>query len=63
VTLVGNTDDKQRAAATCEHCGEIGIVQIWPDGTLQPLGQTDFCDCASPTLEGLGTDLDHDEIP
>ncbi|WP_180841276.1 hypothetical protein [Natrinema sp. YPL30] len=63
MTLVGNNDDKQRAAAKCEQCDEIGIVQIWPDGSLQPLGQSNFCDCASPTLAVLATDLDHDEIP
>lgn len=63
MTLVGNNDDKQRAAAKCERCGEIGIVQIWPDGDLQPLGQSNFCDCESPALQVLETDLDHDEIP
>lgn len=58
VTLVGNTDDKHRAAATCTRCGEIAIVQVWPDGTLQPLGQSDFCDCPSSTLRVLETDID-----
>ncbi|MBZ6496651.1 hypothetical protein [Natrinema longum] len=62
MTLVGN-DDKRRAAAECDDCGEIGIVQIWPDGSLQPLGQSNFCDCESPSLAVLETDLDHDERP
>lgn len=50
---VGTNDDKHRAAAQCEGCGEIGIVQVWPDGTLQPLGQSDFCDCAPSRLQVL----------
>lgn len=58
---MGNTDDKRRAVATCEQCGEIGIVQIWPDGTLQPLGRSTFCDCESPTLQVLETDPDSDD--
>ncbi|SEQ06649.1 hypothetical protein SAMN04489841_1204 [Natrinema salaciae] len=63
VTPVGNNDDKQRAAAKCDHCGEIGIVQVRPDGSFQPLGQSDFCDCEPSALQVLETDLDHDEIP
>ena len=55
VTAVGN-DGKQRAAAKCDHCGEIGIVRIWPDGNLQPLGQSTFCDCESPELQVIETD-------
>lgn len=55
---MGTNDDKHRAAAQCERCGEIGIVQVWPDGTLQPLGQSDFCDCAPSRLQVLETDLD-----
>ncbi len=61
VTPVANTDEKHRAAATCPRCGEIGIVQVWPDGTLQPLGQSDFCECPSSTLRVLETDAD--ELP
>ncbi|AFO55999.1 MULTISPECIES: hypothetical protein [unclassified Natrinema] len=63
MTLVGTNDEKQRAAAECDGCGSIGIVQIWPDGSLQPLDQSNFCDCDAPTLRVLETDLDHDEIP
>lgn len=63
VSLVGTNDGKQRAAAECDGCGTIGIVQIWPDGRLQPLGQSDFCDCDASTLRVLETELDHDEIP
>ena len=60
---MGDSDDKRRAAAKCDRCGEIGIVQVWPDGSVQPLGQLDFCDCESPRLEVLETDLDPDELP
>ncbi|WP_171052321.1 hypothetical protein [Haloterrigena sp. H1] len=56
-----DNNDKQRAAAKCDHCGEIGIVQIWPDGSLQPLGQSTFCDCESSKLQVIETDPD--ELP
>ncbi len=60
---VGNSEDKRRAAAKCDRCGEIGIVQLWPDGSVQPLGQPDFCDCESSELQVLETDFDPDEYP
>ncbi|WP_306058222.1 hypothetical protein [Natronococcus wangiae] len=53
--------DKRRAAAKCERCGTIGIIQIWPDGTLKPLGQPDLCDCPDRTLRVLEDDLDADD--
>ena len=49
-------DERRRAAAKCTGCGEIGIVQVWPDGTRQPLGQTDFCDCDDSALRLLEED-------
>lgn len=62
-------DDKRRTAARCTRCGEIGIVRIWSDGTVKPIGQSDFCDCESATLRmlagGENADVnenqDHDE--
>ena len=63
VSQVDNDEDKQRAAAKCAHCGEIGIVQVWPDGSVQPLGQSDFCECEPSTLQVLERDLDPDELP
>ncbi len=57
-------DEKRRAAAKCECCGEIGIVQIWPDGQRKPLGQSAFCDCSDPPLRVLEEDLDAgDDLP
>ncbi|WP_254530374.1 hypothetical protein [Natrinema gelatinilyticum] len=53
---MGSYDDKQRAAATCKRCGEIGIVQVLSDGSLLPLGQSTFCDCEPPILEVFETD-------
>jgi hypothetical protein len=62
VSTVAKDDEKRRAAARCERCGAIGIVQIWPDGTLKPLGQSTICDCEESTLRvletGLGDELD-----
>ncbi len=57
-------NEKRRAAAKCERCGEIGIVQIWPDGQRKPLGQSAFCDCSDPPLRVLEEDLDAgDDLP
>ncbi|WP_193565092.1 hypothetical protein [Natronorubrum aibiense] len=61
MTLVENDDEKQRAAAKCDRYGEIGVVQILPDGSLQPLGQSSVCDCDSATLHVLETDSDLSE--
>jgi hypothetical protein len=55
---VDDNDGKQRVAAKCDCCEEIGIIQIWPDGSLQPLGQSDFCECNSPRLQILEIDLE-----
>ncbi|MDS0478033.1 hypothetical protein [Natrinema sp. 1APR25-10V2] len=60
---MSNDGGKRRAAATCERCGEIGIVEVWPDGALRPLGQSDLCGCDSAALRLLETDLDSDELP
>ncbi|WP_121744753.1 hypothetical protein [Natronorubrum halophilum] len=58
MNVVVENGERRRAAAKCERCGAIGIVQIWPDGTHKPLGQTAFCDCGDPTLRVLETDLE-----
>jgi hypothetical protein len=58
VTLVCEHGEKRRAAAKCERCGAIGIVQVWPDGTLKPLGQSALCECEDGTLRVLETDPD-----
>ncbi|QLG51122.1 hypothetical protein HYG82_02320 [Natrinema halophilum] len=58
----GTDDESKRAAATCKRCSEIGVVKVWPDGRLRPLGRSNFCDCDSPTLEVFESDLDH-ELP
>ncbi|WP_247000648.1 hypothetical protein [Halosolutus gelatinilyticus] len=46
-------DTKRRSAARCSNCGAIGIVQIWPDGRIQPLGQDQLCRCDDGELHVL----------
>ncbi len=56
--MIGVDEDgtKKRSAARCTNCGAIGIVQIWPDGTIQPLGQTELCHCVDNEIHILDGD-------
>jgi len=56
--VIGVDEDgtKKRSAARCTNCGAIGIVQIWPDGTIQPLGQTELCHCVDNEIHILDGD-------
>ncbi|MDQ2051958.1 hypothetical protein RBH26_15880 [Natronolimnohabitans sp. A-GB9] len=58
---MGENDDRRRAAAKCIHCGAIGIVHVWSDGTCKPVGQSAFCECDDPQLRELEDDLDADD--
>ncbi|OVE83270.1 hypothetical protein B2G88_17900 [Natronolimnobius baerhuensis] len=55
VTEMSPGTEKRRAAATCGSCGEIGIVRVWEDGTIQPVGQSSFCGCSTPRIQLLET--------
>ncbi|MFC6716122.1 hypothetical protein ACFQGT_12500 [Natrialbaceae archaeon GCM10025810] len=37
--------NSRKAAAKCLECGEISVVEIEPDGTIVPIGQSELCDC------------------
>ncbi|EMA36662.1 hypothetical protein [Halobiforma nitratireducens] len=47
-------NEKRRAAARCDDCGSIGLVRIWSNGRIEPVGGRDICDCADPDLRILG---------
>ena len=53
---MSNETRKRRAAARCEQCGEIGIVRIWSNGRIEPIGGPSICDCSDVDLRILDSD-------
>ncbi|WP_336363180.1 hypothetical protein [Halalkalicoccus salilacus] len=41
---------KERGVATCENCGQPIPVNVWPDGTVHPIGGKNRC-CAEPSYQ------------
>lgn len=48
-----DSGEKRKGVAKCSNCEEISPVEIWPDGTVHPLGRSEICDCAGGRLEIL----------
>lgn len=38
-------DGKRKVAAACRSCSNVYAAQLWPDGTVQPIGRRTGCEC------------------
>ncbi len=36
---------KRKVAAACQSCSNVYAAQLWPDGTVQPIGRRTGCRC------------------
>ncbi|MFC7232017.1 hypothetical protein ACFQMM_12540 [Saliphagus sp. GCM10025308] len=36
---------KRKVAAACRSCSNVYAAQLWPDGTVQPIGRRTGCEC------------------
>jgi hypothetical protein len=36
-------DEKTKAVAICENCGEVVPVRVWPDESIHPIGSREGC--------------------
>nr|WP_254532758.1 hypothetical protein [Natrinema gelatinilyticum] len=56
--------DGERAIAECLNCGNAYAAKEWPDGTIQPIGTRNGCQCGSTEFqiveETTTTDLHED---
>lgn len=48
-------DDKTKAVATCENCGDVVPVRVWSDGSIHEIGGNSPC-CADRTLRLIDGD-------
>ncbi|APW98442.1 hypothetical protein CHINAEXTREME_11900 [Halobiforma lacisalsi AJ5] len=46
--------ERKRAVARCRSCNSAYAVNIWSDGTVQPIGGRSDCDCGDADFEILG---------
>lgn len=43
--------ESERTMAQCTSCGSAYAAEIWPDGTIQPIGTKDGCQCGSTSFQ------------
>jgi hypothetical protein len=36
-------DEKTKAVAICDSCGEVVPVRVWPDESIHPIGSDEDC--------------------
>lgn len=36
-------DEKTKAVAVCDGCGEVVPVRVWPDESIHPIGSEECC--------------------
>ncbi|WP_254528381.1 hypothetical protein [Natrinema gelatinilyticum] len=41
----------QRTIAKCISCGSAYAAEKWPDGTIQPIGTRDGCQCGATEFQ------------
>lgn len=39
--------ESKRAVVQCVGCGAAYAGEVWPDGTIQPIGKRSGCECGS----------------
>ncbi len=47
---MSTTNQKSRGVAECENCGAIMVVNVWPDGTIVPIGTEKDGKCGDAAL-------------
>ncbi|SEV87397.1 hypothetical protein [Natrinema salifodinae] len=53
---MAESEERAKSAAVCENCDEIVTVWIWPDGDIQPIGDSNPCSCVDPEFRILNAD-------
>jgi len=43
--------ESERTVVQCTSCGSAYAAEIWPDGTIQPIGTKDGCECGSAEFQ------------
>ncbi|RQG95081.1 hypothetical protein [Natrarchaeobius chitinivorans] len=43
--------ESDRTIAECLDCGNVYAVKEWPDGTIQPIGMRNGCQCGAAELQ------------
>ncbi len=46
--------ESERTVAECLGCGSAYAAQKWPDGTIQPIGTRNGCQCESTEFRVIG---------
>lgn len=50
--------ESERTMAQCTSCGSAYAAEIWPDGTIQPIGAKDGCQYGSTNFQVIENSAD-----
>nr|WP_293026996.1 hypothetical protein [Natronococcus sp.] len=43
--------ESERTMAQCTSCGSAYAAELWPDGSIKPIGTKDGCQCGSTDFQ------------